>query len=192
MKYLRARACILFLFGILVSNSISDYRRKPKGRGSVDFTWWRTLSRIPVKNNSIPKGSGRRRAKYRDEYNPRATSLKFIALHWDNDSWIRVYTSVLSQCIYSLLALYLQLVRFRFSVGRSDWYRAGVKICIIVTFNRNVQSFTNQETYNKILTIAASALNYIFPIISKNLFNYSTRNEAIPLNSSIYQKIFAN
>lgn len=44
------------------SNSISDYRRKAKGRREISRDGG-TLSWIPVKNNSIPRGSGRRRAK---------------------------------------------------------------------------------------------------------------------------------
>lgn len=36
--------------------------------------WRRILSWVPAKNNFTPRGMKRRRAKYRDEYNQRATS----------------------------------------------------------------------------------------------------------------------
>lgn len=156
-KRLNSSMYTLFLFGILVSNSISDYRRKPKGRREVG--WFHVMAEpfhgFPWKITLFPGAREEDVQKYRDEYNPRATSLKFIALHWDNDSWIRVYTSVLSHCIYSLLAVYLKLVDSvsLFPSEEAIDIETGVKIptiCMQLSpFNRsNIQQNLHESIIN--------------------------------------------
>lgn len=79
----------------------NDLRLQKKTRGRF-HACGRILSWIPAKNNSTPMGLERRRAKYRDECDPRATS-SLVEIHrvplGQRHLGKRVYTSVLSESL---------------------------------------------------------------------------------------------